>query len=245
MTRTRRPLQSPSRNSWGSRATERSSENVRLSGPGGQAGRYRLIAAQQPNTTSAPSGVLRPLPSPPQALRSPRIPMAPVASFGTRAEASTAAVSDGNDDDSYENDTMTEETQQGQGQDTAHESGATAAALAEYPYSIYNHGTWTAEDDQTLMRARAGGQNWAELQRAHFPAKTANACRKRYERLVERRGIHDYSGRRLEMVANEYMSVRKDMWSGLADRVGMRWEVVEALVRCPPLYLVSKSMGWC
>jgi hypothetical protein len=108
--------------------------------------------------------------------------------------------------------------------------GDETATLAEYPYSIYNHGTWTAEDDKTLIQARARGQNWADLQRTHFPAKTANACRKRYERLVERRGIYDYSGRRLEMVANEYMNLRREMWSGLADRLGMKWEVVEALV---------------
>ncbi|KAK4122983.1 hypothetical protein N657DRAFT_645692 [Parathielavia appendiculata] len=103
------------------------------------------------------------------------------------------------------------------------------AALAEYTYSIYNHGTWTAEDDRTLIQARTRGQNWADLQRTHFPTKTANACRKRYERLVERQGIHDHSGRRLEMVANEYMNMRKEIWSPLANRLEMKWEVVEAL----------------
>ncbi|KAK3902249.1 hypothetical protein C8A05DRAFT_44284 [Staphylotrichum tortipilum] len=107
--------------------------------------------------------------------------------------------------------------------------GDETATLAEYPYSIYNHGTWTANDDKTLIQARTRGQNWADLQRTHFPTKTANACRKRYERLVERRGIHDYSGRRLETVANEYMNMRKEIWSGLADRVGMKWEAVESL----------------
>jgi hypothetical protein len=109
--------------------------------------------------------------------------------------------------------------------------GDESAALAEYPYSIYNHGTWTADDDKTLIQARTRGQNWADLQRTHFPTKTANACRKRYERLVERRGIHDYSGRRLEVVSSEYMNMRKEIWSGLADRMGMKWEAVEALVR--------------
>ncbi|KAL2127558.1 hypothetical protein VTI74DRAFT_10550 [Chaetomium olivicolor] len=103
------------------------------------------------------------------------------------------------------------------------------ATLSEYPYSIYNHGTWTADDDQILIQARSRGQNWADLQRTHFPTKTANACRKRYERLVERRGIHDYSGRRLEYVASEYMKMRKELWSRLADRVGMKWEAVEAM----------------
>jgi hypothetical protein len=104
------------------------------------------------------------------------------------------------------------------------------ATRAEYPYSAYNHGTWTAADDHTLIQARSCGQNWADLQRTHFPAKTANACRKRYERLVERRGIYDYSARRLESVAGEYMTMRKEIWSGLAERVGMKWDVVEALV---------------
>jgi hypothetical protein len=110
------------------------------------------------------------------------------------------------------------------------QTGEEVAALAEYPYSVYNHGTWTAADDRTLIMARSRGQNWADLQRAYFPTKTANACRKRYERLVERRGIHDYSARKLEMVANEYMNMRKEIWSGLAERVGMKWEVVESLV---------------
>ena len=113
---------------------------------------------------------------------------------------------------------------------TADLTGDETATLASYPYSIYNHGTWTPGDDRTLIAARARGQNWAELQRTHFPSKTANACRKRYERLVERRGIYDYSARRLEGVASEYMAMRRDIWSGLAERVGMKWEVVEALV---------------
>lgn len=106
----------------------------------------------------------------------------------------------------------------------------TTAALAEYPYSVYNQGTWTAAEDRTLLEARAGGQNWAELQRTHFPGKTANACRKRYERLVERRGIQDRGGRRLERVAGAYMAMRREIWGGLAARLGMKWEVVEALV---------------
>lgn len=111
----------------------------------------------------------------------------------------------------------------------------TARPAAEHPYSVYNHGTWTAAEDRVLMEARSRGQNWGELQRQHFPNKTANACRKRHERLVERRGIHDYSAERLELVAHEYMNMRHEMWSRLADRVGMKWEVVEALVRRPAL----------
>ncbi|KAK0711904.1 hypothetical protein B0H67DRAFT_442265, partial [Lasiosphaeris hirsuta] len=89
-------------------------------------------------------------------------------------------------------------------------------------------GTWTAADDRTLLSARARGQHWADLQRAHFPSKTANACRKRYERLMERRGVYDYDARKLERIAKEYMTMRRQIWSGLAARVGEKWHVVEA-----------------
>jgi hypothetical protein len=33
------------------------------------------------------------------------------------------------------------------------------------------------------------------------------------------------------VVSSEYMNMRKEIWSGLADRMGMKWEAVEALVR--------------
>ena len=106
----------------------------------------------------------------------------------------------------------------------------------EHPPSAYNYGTWTAADDRTLLAARARGQHWADLQRRHFPAKTANACRKRYERLMERRGAYDYDARRLERIAHEYMGIRKQMWSGLAARVGEKWNVVEEQVCFWPLW---------
>ncbi|GAB1319932.1 hypothetical protein MFIFM68171_10142 [Madurella fahalii] len=121
------------------------------------------------------------------------------------------------------------------------QSGEESAVLSEYPYSVYNPGTWTAADDRTLMLARSRGQNWADLQRAHFPTKTANACRKRYERLMERRGMQDYSTRRMEMVAHEYMNMRKGIWSGLAERVGMKWEIVEALCMSAGLRTIQSN----
>ena len=98
--------------------------------------------------------------------------------------------------------------------------------------SAYNYGTWTAADDRTLLAARARGTHWGELQVAHFPSKTANACRKRHERLMERRGAaHDGGGvgdaRRFEKIASEYMAMRRQIWGGLAERVQERWEFVE------------------
>lgn len=44
-------------------------------------------------------------------------------------------------------------------------------------------GAWTPSDDEILLAARARGANWAPIQQMHFPTRTANACRKRHERL--------------------------------------------------------------
>ncbi|KAK4196024.1 hypothetical protein QBC40DRAFT_13811 [Triangularia verruculosa] len=100
--------------------------------------------------------------------------------------------------------------------------------VPEYPHSAYNYGTWSAADDRTLVLARSRGKHWVELQRSYFPTKTANACRKRYERLMERRGALEQDSQRLERISHEYMALRKQMWTPLADRVGEKWEVVEA-----------------
>ncbi|VBB86228.1 Putative protein of unknown function [Podospora comata] len=100
--------------------------------------------------------------------------------------------------------------------------------VPEYSHSAYNYGTWSAADDRTLVLARSRGKHWVELQRTYFPTKTANACRKRYERLMERRGALEQDSQRLERISHEYMALRKQMWTPLADRVGEKWEVVEA-----------------
>ncbi|KAK4184743.1 hypothetical protein QBC35DRAFT_40112 [Podospora australis] len=99
----------------------------------------------------------------------------------------------------------------------------------EFPQSMYNYGTWTVADDRTLISARSSGQNWADLQRTYFPSKTANACRKRYERLKERRGIEDTDTSKQQRISGEYVAMRKQMWSPLAKRVGEDWEVVEEM----------------
>lgn len=89
---------------------------------------------------------------------------------------------------------------------------------------------WTAEDDEVLMAARASGLNWQPIATKHFPNKTANACRKRHERLMERRNAEDWDGVKLETLATEYMAIRREMWSILADRVGEKWQIIEAKV---------------
>ncbi len=101
-------------------------------------------------------------------------------------------------------------------------------------------GAWTVQDDNTLLAARASGQNWSQIQAQYFPTKTGNACRKRHERLMERKGADDWDTRKLERMCKEYMSMRKEIWQGLAARTGERWNVVENKVCSPcPVYLPS------
>ncbi|RDL31049.1 uncharacterized protein BP5553_09838 [Venustampulla echinocandica] len=88
-------------------------------------------------------------------------------------------------------------------------------------------GAWNPTDDQTLMAARAQGMNWAPIQQAYFPNKTPNACRKRHERLMERRSADDWDGVKLENMAKTYMGMRREIWSGLAAQTGEKWNVVE------------------
>lgn len=95
-------------------------------------------------------------------------------------------------------------------------------------------GAWNAQDDQTLLAARAAGQNWSQIQANYFPTKTGNACRKRHERLMERKGADDWDTRKLERLSKEYMAMRKEIWEDLARRCGEKWNVVEQKVCWPP-----------
>ena len=72
------------------------------------------------------------------------------------------------------------------------------------------------------------GLNWQQIQSNYFPSKTPNACRKRHERLLERKGADDWDNLKLQRLAKEYMAMRKEIWSGLAARTGEKWNVVEA-----------------
>ncbi|KAI4233748.1 MAG: hypothetical protein L6R40_006980 [Gallowayella cf. fulva] len=90
---------------------------------------------------------------------------------------------------------------------------------------------WSPSSDEQLMRARQQGLNWAAIAETYFPLKTANACRKRHERLMEKRNAHgDWNGLKFEEVAKAYREVREEMWRILADRVNEKWSVVESKV---------------
>lgn len=103
-------------------------------------------------------------------------------------------------------------------------------------------GAWTVHDDQQLMHARAQGLNWNQIRENYFPSKTPNACRKRHERLAERRDADDWDTRKFQRLAKEYMAMRKEIWSGLAARTGEKWNVVEqkVYIRLQPPALHSR-----
>lgn len=55
---------------------------------------------------------------------------------------------------------------------------------------------------------------------------------------MERRHVEDWDSQRLELLAQEYLACRKEMWEVLASRLGERWSVVEAKVRSTELLRV-------
>ncbi|GAM83394.1 hypothetical protein ANO11243_013820 [Dothideomycetidae sp. 11243] len=97
--------------------------------------------------------------------------------------------------------------------------------------SFQNAGSvWTAADDEVLASARAAGLNWQPIAARHFPTKTANACRKRHERLMERRYQDDWGQERLEDLAVAYFECRPEIWSVLGDKFDIRWTMAEAKI---------------
>lgn len=115
-------------------------------------------------------------------------------------------------------------------------AASTASAVSVPPPVQHraSSGAWTPQDDQQLLSARMQGLNWGQIQANFFPTKTPNACRKRHERLMERKGSDDWDNQKLQRLAREYMSMRKEIWSGLAARTGEKWNVVEQKVRYLP-----------
>ena len=93
---------------------------------------------------------------------------------------------------------------------------------------------WSQEDDALLMQCRAQGMNWAPIAHNHFPSKTSNACRKRHERLMEKRNAESWDGIKVEDLAKAYMEVREDMWRLLGEKVGEKWQTVETKVATAP-----------
>lgn len=89
---------------------------------------------------------------------------------------------------------------------------------------------WSTADDERLLQARAAESSWQLVAEKYFPGKTANACRKRYERLVEKRNVEDWDAQKRGQLAQEYLKMRKEIWEPLAVKMGIKWTVAEAKV---------------
>ncbi|KAL2014564.1 hypothetical protein VTN00DRAFT_2089 [Thermoascus crustaceus] len=96
-------------------------------------------------------------------------------------------------------------------------------SAASYPTSV----PWPSRDDNLLVAARLQGHGWGQIQKEHFPSKTPNACRKRYERLIAKRRGSDWDSERFERLGTRYRELREQTWKPLADAVGEKWQDVE------------------
>ena len=92
------------------------------------------------------------------------------------------------------------------------------------------NGPWTSEEDDVLCTFRSQGFGWGQIQERHFPTKSANACRKRHERLMTKRRSTEWDEVRLDSLAVQYHKMRAQIWSGLAKELGEKWEHVEKAV---------------
>lgn len=90
---------------------------------------------------------------------------------------------------------------------------------------------WTAQEDDRLLKSKRQGLQWDVIQKKYFPDKsTGNACRKRYERLENKRRATDWDEPRLQSLAVAYMDMRQEIWGPLAKKLGERWDHVEKKV---------------
>ena len=104
---------------------------------------------------------------------------------------------------------------------------------------------WNTDDDEKLMRFRTQGMHWQPIA-DNFPSKTANACRKRHERLMEKKKAESWDeDLKIEDLARAYIDVREQMWRVLGDILGEKWQTVESKVS-----LLNRRTGkwledWC
>lgn len=97
--------------------------------------------------------------------------------------------------------------------------------------------SWTPVKDDLLKSARRQGLNWQPIASQYFPNKSANACRKRHERLMEKSNScapsdAAFNGDNDEMkfLREKYSLNRQQMWEHVAEKIGVDWEVCEAKV---------------
>jgi hypothetical protein len=104
--------------------------------------------------------------------------------------------------------------------------------------------TWSQQDDQQLLQARTQGLNWSQIKEQYFPFKTPNTCRKRHERLIERRGPNDRDARKMQIRAKKeaYISLLADdlLTKALIEKLDE--ESLDRICRALPRHLKTFAM---
>jgi hypothetical protein len=98
---------------------------------------------------------------------------------------------------------------------------------------------WTKTDDEKLIDCRRQGEKWETIAKEHFAPKSANACRKRHERLLEMEACVDAADKiKHEDLGVAYKKHREVFWQAIASDLGNdKWEACEAMVSTHTNYL--------
>jgi hypothetical protein len=104
-------------------------------------------------------------------------------------------------------------------------------------------GPWNNEEDSILLDAKSGGMSWEEIHRQHFPGKSANACRKRHERVLAKMRSTDWDDARIQRVTDAYHKHRNSIWAPLCRELGESLTDVEKVVcDLDPLPAVARKL---
>jgi hypothetical protein len=101
----------------------------------------------------------------------------------------------------------------------------------DQPLRPSQSGPWAKEEDDVLIEAKSQGMSWEEIHRQHFPGKSANACRKRHERVLAKMKNSDWDEGRIQKVIEAYNRYRLVIWAPVCDDLGEELSDVEKVVR--------------
>ena len=78
-----------------------------------------------------------------------------------------------------------------------------------------------------LLDAKGRGMSWEEIHQQHFPGKSANACRKRHERVLAKMKNTDWDDARIQRVTDAYNRHRESIWAPLCSELGESMSDIE------------------
>jgi hypothetical protein len=91
-------------------------------------------------------------------------------------------------------------------------------------------GPWQNDADSILLDAKGRGMSWEEIHKKFFPNKSANACRKRHERVLAKMRSTDWDEARVQRVTEAYNRHRQVIWAPLCKELNESWSDVEKVV---------------